>query len=54
MRISTYLKSMLFPYVENEDLDSLTDLKLIEYWVSDDVRPDHANEKWLNTLWRSI
>ena len=43
-----------FSYYNDYDLDSLTDLKLIEYWVSDDVRPDHANEKWLNTLWRSI
>ncbi len=43
-----------FSYYNEYDLDSLTDLKLIEYWVSNDVRPDHANEKWLNTLWRSI
>ena len=43
-----------FSYYNEYDLDTLTDLKLIEYWVSDDVRLDHANEKWLNTLWRNI
>ena len=43
-----------FSYYNEYDLDSLTGLKLIEYWVSDDVRPDHSNEKWLNTLWRNV
>ena len=43
-----------FTYYNEYDLDDLSDLSLIEYWISDDVRQDHAGEKWLNTLWRKI
>ena len=39
-----------------KDLPILTgyapDLCLAEYWISADVRPDRANEKWLNIIWR--
>ena len=34
------------------DLDWLSGLGLIEYWISEDVRPDRPGEEWLNTLWR--
>ncbi len=39
-----------------QDLPALTgygrDLSLVEYWVSEDVRPGRSREKWLNILWR--
>lgn len=42
-------------YTEN-DLQELTrcsqELSLVEYWISPDVRPDRADEKWLNIIWR--
>ncbi len=41
-----------FSYYNEYDLDFLSSLGLIEYWVSEDVRPDRSGEKWLNTLWR--
>ena len=43
-----------FSYYSEYDLDWISDLGLIEYWISEDVRPDHAAEKWLNTLWRKV
>lgn len=40
-------------YSEN-DLPSLVNeedgLKLVEYWITADVRPDHHDEKWLNII----
>ena len=41
-----------FSYYNEYDLDWLSGLGLIEYWISEDVRPDRPGEKWLNTLWR--
>lgn len=41
-----------FSYYNEYDLDWLSNLGLIEYWISEDVRLDHPCEKWLNTLWR--
>jgi len=40
-----------FSFYNEGDLDGLTNLRLIKYWISDDLRPDHP-EKWLCTLWR--
>ncbi len=41
-------------YTDNS-ISSLTtgapDLYLHEYWVSSDVRPNRAEEKWLNIIW---
>lgn len=41
-----------FSFYNEYDLDWLSGLGLIEYWISEDVRPDRPGEKWLNTLWR--
>ena len=41
-----------FSYYNENDLNDLSNLDLIEYWISEDVRPSHAGEQWLNTLWR--
>ncbi len=43
-----------FSYYNEFDLDQLSTLGLIEYWVSEDVRLDRAGEKWRNTLWRKM
>ena len=43
-----------FSYYNEYDLDWLSNLELIEYWISEDVRPDRPGEKWLNTLWRKV
>ena len=43
-----------FYYYSEYDLDWISDLGLIRYWISEDVRPDRTGEKWLNTLWRKI
>lgn len=42
-----------FSYYSETDLDELfPELGLIEYWISEDTRPDRSGEKWLNALWR--
>ena len=41
-----------FSYYSEQDLDSLSRLSLIQYWISEDDRPEHAGEMWLRTLWR--
>ena len=43
-----------FSYYSEYDLDWISDMGFIEYWISEDVRPGHAGEKWLNTLWQKI
>ena len=43
-----------FSFYNETDLDWISDLGLIEYWISEDVRPNKQGEKWLNTLWRKI
>ena len=43
-----------FSYYNEYDLDWLSNLELIEYWISNDVRQDRLGEKWLNTLWRKV
>ena len=43
-----------FSFYNETDLDWISDLGLIEYWISEDVRLNKQGEKWLNTLWRKI
>ena len=43
-----------FSFYNESDLDSLSNMGLIEYWISEDVRREHGGEKWLNTLWRKM
>ncbi len=42
-------------YTEH-DLPTLTGygqgLSLVEYWISEDVRPGREHEKWLNIIWK--
>ncbi len=43
-----------FSYYNEYDLNLLSNLGFIEYWISEDVRSTHSSEKWLNTLWRKM
>lgn len=46
--------SRLFNDYTEDDIDKLltpeNQLLLIEYWITEDVRPEHAGERWLNIL----
>ena len=44
----------LFSLYNETDLEWISDLGLIEYWITDDVRTEHVGAKWLNTLWRKV
>ena len=44
----------LFSRYNETDLEWISDLGLIEYWITDDVRTEHVGAKWLNTLWRKV
>ena len=44
----------LFSLYNETDLEWISDLGLIEYWIIDDVRTEHVGAKWLNTLWRKV
>ncbi len=37
-----------------KDLPALTapGLTVTEHWISEDIRPDRAGERWLNVIWR--
>lgn len=41
-----------FSFYNETDLDWISDLGLIEYWITEYDRPKRPREKWLNTLWR--
>ena len=41
-----------FSFYNETDLDWISDLGLIEYWITEYDRPERPREKWLNTLWR--
>ncbi len=43
-----------FSYYTENDLNWLSSLGLIKYWISEDVRSNRPGEKWLNTLWRKV
>ena len=43
-----------FSFYNETDLDWISDLGLIEYWITEYDRPERPREKWLNTLWRKM
>ena len=49
-------KGRLFSDYTERDIDTLltkkTQLSLLEYWITEDVRPDHVGERWLNLIAR--
>lgn len=35
-------------------IKDITEIKIIEYWISEDVRPSRSEDKWLNLILRKL
>lgn len=53
MRNGRYFTDLTEQTLQNL-IDQIPDLVIVDEWISNDVRPDRASEKWLNTIIKKV